>query len=88
LRESRDGGRGSDRIVGERREGSKKETNPRIGFEKLDLCVGEAVEKLAARTKRLDMVIQCAGKLSRWEEYKIRVFQAVLDHRAAAPRVS
>jgi len=60
-----------------------------VSFEKLDACDGEAIDKLAERTKRMDVVIHCAGKLSRWEEYKIPVFQAVLDiHLVAAMRLA
>jgi NAD(P)-dependent dehydrogenase (short-subunit alcohol dehydrogenase family) len=45
----------------------------------LDVRVDEEVAALASRTERLDVVIHCAGKLSRWEEYKPDVFKDVLD---------
>ena len=70
------------------REPVKPLHHERIAFEKLDVRDGEAIDKLAERTKRMDVVIHCAGTLSRWEEYKIPVFQAVLDiHLVAAMRL-
>lgn len=50
-----------------------------IRFEQLDVCDDAAVNALAARTASLDVLIHCAGRLSRWEEYKPDVFTAVLD---------
>lgn len=43
------------------------------------MCDDAAVNTLAARTASLDVLIHCAGRLSRWEEYKPDVFTAVLD---------
>jgi NAD(P)-dependent dehydrogenase (short-subunit alcohol dehydrogenase family) len=50
-----------------------------IRFEPLDVCSDEAVEALAARVERLDVLIHCAGRLVRWEEYKPTVFMSILD---------
>lgn len=80
---------GAQVLTTDLREPTKPFDDERIAFEKLDVCDGEAVDKLAERTKRLDVAIHCAGKLSRWEEYKIPVFQAVLDiHLVAAMRLA
>lgn len=49
------------------------------GFEPLDVRSDDAVSGLAARIERLDVVIHCAGKLVRWEEYKPEVFKDILD---------
>jgi NAD(P)-dependent dehydrogenase (short-subunit alcohol dehydrogenase family) len=71
------------------KEPAKRFDHERIAFEKLDVCDDGAIDKLAERTKKLDVVIHCAGKLWRWEEYKIPVFQAVLDiHLVAAMRLA
>ena len=56
--------------------GSLPET---VQFEELDVCSDEDVEALAARTERLDVLIHCAGRLARWEEYKPSVFMSILD---------
>lgn len=50
-----------------------------IRFERLDVCDDAAVAALAERTATLDVLIHCAGRLSRWEEYKPEVFAAILD---------
>lgn len=50
-----------------------------IAFETLDVCSDAAVAALAARTATLDVLIHCAGRLARWEEYKPEVFSAILD---------
>lgn len=57
----------------------KDGTDPRIRFEPLDVCDGAAVEALAARLEKVDVVIHCAGRLARWDEYKPEVFKAILD---------
>jgi NAD(P)-dependent dehydrogenase (short-subunit alcohol dehydrogenase family) len=80
---------GAQVLATDLREPAKPFHHDGITFEKLDVCDGAAVDKLAVRTKRMDVVIHCAGKLSRWEEYKIPVFQAVLDiHLVAAMRLA
>ena len=48
-------------------------------YEQLDVRDDAAVEALAARVEKLDVVIHCAGRLSRWEEYKPEVFRDILD---------
>lgn len=48
-------------------------------YETLDVTDDAAVAALAERTATLDCVIHCAGKLSRWEEYKPEVFKQILD---------
>ena len=53
--------------------------DPRIRFEQLDVRDDAAVEALAGRVARLDVLIHCAGKLVRWEEYKPEVFKDIID---------
>lgn len=50
-----------------------------VHFEKLDVCDDAAVKALSAKIDRLDVLIHCAGRLARWEEYDPAVFTAVLD---------
>lgn len=50
-----------------------------VAFETLDVTSDAAVEALAARIDKLDVLIHCAGKLSRWEEHKIDVFKEIVD---------
>ena len=57
----------------------KDGTDPRIRYERLDVRDEAAVEALAARVEMLDVVIHCAGRLVRWEEYKPEVFKDILD---------
>jgi NAD(P)-dependent dehydrogenase (short-subunit alcohol dehydrogenase family) len=57
----------------------KEGIDPRIRYEQLDVRDDAAVEALAARVKKLDVVIHCAGRLARWEEYKPEVFKEILD---------
>jgi NAD(P)-dependent dehydrogenase (short-subunit alcohol dehydrogenase family) len=57
----------------------KDGTDPRIRYEHLDVRDDAAVEALAARVEKLDVVIHCAGRLARWEEYKPEVFKDILD---------
>jgi NAD(P)-dependent dehydrogenase (short-subunit alcohol dehydrogenase family) len=38
-----------------------------------------AVEALAARVEKLDVLIHCAGRIARSEEYKSEVFKEILD---------
>ena len=57
----------------------KDGTDPRIRYEQLDVRDDGAVEALAARVERLDVVIHCAGRIARWEEYKPEVFKDILD---------
>jgi NAD(P)-dependent dehydrogenase (short-subunit alcohol dehydrogenase family) len=54
-------------------------TDPRIRYEQLDVRDDVAVAALARRIERLDVVIHCAGRLARWEEYKPEVFKEILD---------
>jgi len=56
----------------------KDGTDPRIRYEQLDVRDDAAVEALAARVERLDVVIHCAG-IAGWEEYKPEVFKDILD---------
>ncbi len=48
-------------------------------FEPLDVTSDEAVNTLAARIPSLDVLIHCAGRLSRWEEHKPEVFRDIID---------
>jgi NAD(P)-dependent dehydrogenase (short-subunit alcohol dehydrogenase family) len=57
----------------------KDGTDPRIRYEQLDVRDDAAVEALAARVEKLDVVIHCAGRIARWEEYKPEVFKDILD---------
>ena len=45
-------------------------TDSRCRYEQLDVRDDAAIEALAARVEKLDVVIHCAGRLARWEEYK------------------
>jgi NAD(P)-dependent dehydrogenase (short-subunit alcohol dehydrogenase family) len=57
----------------------KDGTDLRIRYEGLDVRDDAAVEALAARVEKLDVVIHCAGRIARWEEYKPEVFKDILD---------
>lgn len=57
----------------------KDRTDARIRYEQLDVRDDFAVEALARRIEKLDVVIHCAGRLARWEEYKPEVFKEILD---------
>jgi NAD(P)-dependent dehydrogenase (short-subunit alcohol dehydrogenase family) len=57
----------------------KKGADLNIRFEPLDVRDDEGVETLAAQIEKLDVVIHCAGRLARWEEYKPAVFKDILD---------
>jgi NAD(P)-dependent dehydrogenase (short-subunit alcohol dehydrogenase family) len=56
-----------------------KEPDPRIRYELLDVRDDKAISALAAQIATLDVVIHCAGRLARWEEYKPDVFLDVLN---------
>jgi len=53
--------------------------DPRIRYELLDVRNDNAISALAAKVDTLDVVIHCAGRLARWEEYKPDVFMDVLN---------
>jgi NAD(P)-dependent dehydrogenase (short-subunit alcohol dehydrogenase family) len=57
----------------------KNGTDPRVRYEHLDVRDDAAVEALARRVEKLDVVIHCAGRLARWEEYQPQVFKEILD---------
>jgi NAD(P)-dependent dehydrogenase (short-subunit alcohol dehydrogenase family) len=57
----------------------KDGTDPRIRYEQLDVRDDAGVGALAARVEKLDVVIHCAGRIARWEEYKPEVFKDILD---------
>ena len=57
----------------------KGEVDSRVRYEVLDVRDDAAVEALAAKIETVDAVIHCAGRLSRWEEYKTHVFKDILD---------
>ena len=50
-----------------------------IRYEQLDIRDDAAVEMLARRIEKLDVVIHCAGRIARWEEYQTEVFKEILD---------
>jgi NAD(P)-dependent dehydrogenase (short-subunit alcohol dehydrogenase family) len=60
-------------------EAPKDVTNLRCRYERLDVRDDDAVQALADRVEKLDVVIHCAGRLARWEEYKPEVFKDILD---------
>lgn len=57
----------------------KDGTDPRIRYERLDVRDDAAVEALAVRVVKLDVVIHCAGRVAPFEEYKPEVFKDILD---------
>jgi len=57
----------------------KDGTDPRIRYERLDVRDDAAVEALAARVEKLDVLIHCAGRVAPFEEYKPEVFRDILD---------
>lgn len=50
-----------------------------IRFEMLDVCDQQAVEALAARTERLDVLIHCAGTLVPFKEHQPAVFEKIVN---------
>ena len=50
-----------------------------VRYSPLDVRDDDAVEGLAAQIDRLDVVIHCAGRLIRHEEFKPDVFKDILD---------
>ena len=48
-------------------------------FETLDVTSDDAVNALAAKIPRLNVLIHCAGRLIRWEEHKPEVFRDIVD---------
>ena len=48
-------------------------------YEPLDVTSDGAVNALAAKVGRLNVLIHCAGKLIRWEEHKPEVFRDIVD---------
>ena len=57
----------------------KSELNPDLRFEILDVRDDAQVQALAQRIETLDVLIHCAGRLARWEEYKPDVFMDIID---------
>ena len=57
----------------------KDGADPRIRYEELDVRDDAAIEALAARVLKLDVVIHCAGRVVPVEEYKTEVFKDILD---------
>jgi NAD(P)-dependent dehydrogenase (short-subunit alcohol dehydrogenase family) len=57
----------------------KGDHDPKIRYEPLDVRDDVAVSELASRIDKLDVLIHCAGRLARWEEYKPEVFKEILD---------
>jgi NAD(P)-dependent dehydrogenase (short-subunit alcohol dehydrogenase family) len=58
---------------------AKDVTDPRMRYEALDARDDASVEALARRVETLDVLIHCAGRLARWEEYRPEVFKDILD---------
>lgn len=66
-----------------------REPDPAVRYESLDVRDDAAIEALAARVDKLDVVIHCAGRLVRWEEYKPEVFLDILNiHLAGSLRLA
>jgi NAD(P)-dependent dehydrogenase (short-subunit alcohol dehydrogenase family) len=64
-------------------------TDPRIRYEQLDVRDNAAIDTLASRIEKLNTVIHCAGRIARWEEYKVDVFQEIVDiHLVASLRLA
>lgn len=57
----------------------RRMADPGIRYEHLDVRDDAAVEALARLVEKLDVVIHCAGRIARWEEYKPEVFKEILD---------
>ena len=55
------------------------EPHPDIRYKALDVRDGAAVDALARRIAALDVVIHCAGKLVRWEEYDPEIFMDIVN---------
>ena len=65
------------------------DTEEGIRFEHLDVRDTAAVAALAERIERLDVLIHCAGRLIRHEEFKPDVFADILDiHLTGAMRLA
>jgi NAD(P)-dependent dehydrogenase (short-subunit alcohol dehydrogenase family) len=45
----------------------------------LDVCDGEAIARLAGDTPKLDVLVQCAGKINRGREYEIDAFRDTVE---------
>jgi NAD(P)-dependent dehydrogenase (short-subunit alcohol dehydrogenase family) len=50
-----------------------------VAFQELDVRDSAAVERLAQRIATLDVLIHCAGRLVRWQEYEIPTFEDILQ---------
>jgi NAD(P)-dependent dehydrogenase (short-subunit alcohol dehydrogenase family) len=60
-----------------------------VSFARLDVRSDSEVAALATRLKRVDILIHCAGRLVRFEEYKIEVFKEIVDiHLFGAMRLA
>jgi len=60
-----------------------------IGYVPLDVRDDAAVEAVAARLPRCDVLIHCAGRLIRHEEHKPEIFKDILDiHLVGALRLA
>jgi NAD(P)-dependent dehydrogenase (short-subunit alcohol dehydrogenase family) len=57
----------------------KQGMNERIKYEHLDVRNDAAVNALAGRISKLDVLIHCAGRVLPFEEYKSEVFMDILD---------
>lgn len=45
----------------------------------LDVCSDDAVARLAAEVPKLDVLVQCAGKINRGREYEIEAFRDTIE---------
>lgn len=67
----------------------RADQNPGLKFEQVDMGNDGAVDALAARTGRMDVVIHCAGRAALGEEYSPAVFNEIVNlHLTGALRLA
>jgi NAD(P)-dependent dehydrogenase (short-subunit alcohol dehydrogenase family) len=57
----------------------KQKLDKRVKHEQLDVRKDAAINELASRISKLDVLIHCAGRVLEMEEYKSKVFMDILD---------
>jgi NAD(P)-dependent dehydrogenase (short-subunit alcohol dehydrogenase family) len=57
----------------------KQKLDKRVKHEQLDVRKDTAINELASRISKLDVLIHCAGRVLEMEEYKSKVFMDILD---------
>lgn len=71
--------RGSEVIVCDIKPPAEKLPHEKIRFEQLDVRDESAINALAARLSRLDVLIHCAGTLVPFKEHQPAVFERIVD---------